>query len=107
MMIERKPVSFRHELKQLITQAEDRILAERLGRLFEHDSHAGPTGVYRVNSLYFDTPDDKALNQKIAGVSRREKFRLRYYGNDPSFLLSSSSVYSFCIAMISFLFSFL
>ena len=86
MMIEKTPISFRHELKHLITRGEDRILSERLGRLFAHDSHAGPEGVYQVNSLYFDTPDDKALTQKTAGVSGREKFRLRYYGSDTAFL---------------------
>ena len=77
---------FRHELKHLVTPAEDAVLASRLGRLLPRDSHAGETGKYRVNSLYFDTPDDKALVQKIAGVSDREKFRLRYYDDDLTFL---------------------
>ena len=39
----------------------------------DHDSHAGTGGCYQVTSLYFDTPDDKALRQKVSGVSRREK----------------------------------
>ena len=39
-----------------------------------------------MTSLYFDTPDDKALRQKVSGVSRREKFRIRYYGEDLSFI---------------------
>ena len=86
MMIEQSPVSFRHELKHLITPAEDRILTDRLGRLFHRDSHAGPGGVYTVNSLYFDTPDDRALTEKISGADRREKFRIRYYGDTPDFL---------------------
>lgn len=86
MMIEQSPVSFRHELKHLITPAEDRILTGRLGRLFHRDSHAGPGGVYTVNSLYFDTPDDRALTEKISGADRREKFRIRYYGDTPDFL---------------------
>ena len=86
MMIEKTPSVFRHELKHLVTPAEDAVLASRLGRLLPRDSHAGETGKYRVNSLYFDTPDDKALVQKIAGVSDREKFRLRYYDEDLSFL---------------------
>ncbi len=85
-MIEKRPSAFRHELKHLISPAESRILSERLGRLFPRDSHAGPDGMYRVNSLYFDTPDDKALCQKISGVDQREKFRLRYYGQEPRFL---------------------
>ena len=86
MMIEKNAALFRHELKHQITSAEDRIVSERLGRLFPRDSHAGPDGVYRVNSLYFDTPEDKALLQKTAGTDRREKFRLRYYGESPGFL---------------------
>ena len=86
MMIEKTPLAFRHELKHLITPAEDRIVSERLGRLFQRDSHAGPDGTYWVNSLYFDTPEDKAFLQKIHGVNEREKFRIRYYGDAPEFL---------------------
>ena len=86
MMIEKTPSVFRHELKHLVTPAEDAVLASRLGRLLPRDSHAGETGKYRVNSLYFDTPYDSALREKIDGVNRREKFRLRYYGADTSFL---------------------
>src|SRR5699024_5156683 len=41
---------------------------------------------YRVTSLYFDTPYDSALREKLDGVNRREKFRLRYYGTDTSFI---------------------
>ena len=34
--------------------------------------------------MYFDTPEDRALREKIDGVSRREKFRIRYYNGDVS-----------------------
>lgn len=86
MMIDRTPLTFRHEYKHLLSSPEDRILSARLGRLFPRDSHAGPEGTYRVYSLYFDTPDDRALRQKLDGTDSREKFRLRYYGNSPAFL---------------------
>lgn len=46
----------------------------------------GKEGSYRITSLYFDTPSDTALRQKLEGVDRREKFRLRYYGEDLSFI---------------------
>ena len=36
-------------------------------------------------SLYYDDPYDTALRQKLDGVDRREKFRLRYYGEKPAF----------------------
>ncbi len=39
-----------------------------------------------MSSLYFDTPNDKALRQKIDGVNCREKFRLRHYNGDLSFI---------------------
>lgn len=87
MAVEAKPpVKLRHELKYSIDPQDDFLLASRLRKLFQHDTNAGSHGSYRVSSLYFDTPYDKALRQKIDGVDRREKFRLRYYGEDPSFL---------------------
>ena len=62
------------------------MLSSRLRKLFLHDKNADSHGIYRVSSLYFDTPTDKALRQKIDGVNCREKFRLRYYGDDLSFI---------------------
>ena len=84
----RQPQSaaMRHEQKHLIRPEEALVLAGRLGKLFKRDSHAGEDGSYRVTSLYFDTPYDSALREKIGGVNRREKFRLRYYGEDTSFI---------------------
>ena len=45
------------------------------------DPHA-VGGKYFVRSLYFDTPTDTALREKLDGVNRREKFRIRYYNHD-------------------------
>ena len=81
-----KAPSLRHEWKHQINPQEDLVLSQRLGRLFPRDANAGPDGAYRVTSLYFDTPYDSALREKLDGVNRREKFRLRYYGTDLSFL---------------------
>ena len=80
------PVPMRHEYKHQISPSEDLVLSGRLRRLFAHDAHAGPDGSYRITSLYFDTPYDGALREKLDGVDRREKFRLRYYGDDPAWL---------------------
>lgn len=87
MMIKEKPaLPLRHELKHQISPGEDLVLSQRLRKLFPHDQHAGPSGTYRITSLYFDTPYDNALREKLDGVDRREKFRLRYYGTNTSFL---------------------
>ena len=75
----------RHELKHQISPQEDLVLSGRLRRLFPHDRHAGADGSYRVTSLYLDTPYDAALREKLDGVDRREKFRLRYYGKELAF----------------------
>ena len=81
-----KAPSLRHEWKHQINPQEDLVLSQRLRKLFSRDGNAGPDGAYRVTSLYFDTPYDSALREKLDGVNRREKFRLRYYGSDLSFL---------------------
>ena len=49
------------------------MLSSRLRKLFPHDSHAVPDGSYQVISLYFDTPYDTALREKLDGVDRRGK----------------------------------
>lgn len=81
-----RSAKLRHELKHSISQGEDRILSSRLRKLFSRDLNAGPDGSYRIRSLYFDTPNDTALRQRLDGVNCREKFRLRYYGDDLSFI---------------------
>ena len=81
-----EPLRLRHEVKHQLSPQEDLVLTSRLQKLFPRDGHAGPDGSYRVTSLYFDTPYDTALREKLDGVDRREKFRLRYYGERPDFL---------------------
>ena len=76
----------RHELKTVITKGDYYELNSRLGPLFSTDSHADAHGEYRVRSLYFDSPFDSALQDKKNGVPRREKFRIRLYNNDCSFI---------------------
>ncbi|MCI8624873.1 MAG: polyphosphate polymerase domain-containing protein [Lachnospiraceae bacterium] len=77
---------FRHEWKHEINQSDRIAIRQRLRAIMKADTHA-VNGVYTIRSLYFDTLSDKALREKIDGVSRREKFRLRYYNEDSSFIL--------------------
>lgn len=76
----------RHEYKHPITYQDYLIIAGRLKHLAGQDKHVGEDGTYRVRSLYFDNLSDKALREKIDGVDRREKFRIRYYNDDTSFI---------------------
>lgn len=75
-------MKLRHELKHVINYADYFLVKNRLRSLLHQDQHALAHGEYRVRSLYFDDPFDTALREKIAGVSHREKFRLRCYNED-------------------------
>lgn len=76
---------FRHEWKHEINTADCLALRARLGAAASPDGHA-PGGRYLIRSLYFDDWVDSALREKLDGVDRREKFRIRYYNGDPAFL---------------------
>lgn len=74
-------MDFRHEWKHEISRTDLLILRQRLGAVMSPDPHA-KNGRYFIRSLYFDTPDDRALREKLDGVSRREKFRIRLYDHN-------------------------
>ncbi len=78
-------MDFRHEWKIEITPADRLVLRRRLLAVARLDGHA-MGGAYRVRSLYFDTPGDRALREKLDGVNRREKFRIRTYNGNSSFI---------------------
>ena len=77
---------YRHELKYAITSADYLALRQRLRAVMKADPHVGVDGRYTIRSVYFDNYRDKALREKIDGVQRREKFRIRYYNDDFSFI---------------------
>jgi len=81
-----KEMKFRHEYKYSINQADAMAIRQRLSLLARPDTHVETNGKYRIRSLYFETPDDKALREKLEGINCREKFRIRYYNDDTSFI---------------------
>ena len=78
-------MKMRHEIKHEITYHDMIILRKRLQTVMKRDSYA-KEGIYKIRSLYFDNISDKALREKIDGVNHREKFRIRYYNDDTSFI---------------------
>lgn len=78
-------MEYRHEWKHEISRFDLLVLEKRLSAVAKRDSH-GTDGTYEIRSLYFDTADDKALREKLDGINIREKFRIRYYDRDPSFI---------------------
>ena len=79
-------MKFRHEFKHSINYSDYLSLRSRLQAVLKPDLKASETGVYIIRSLYFDNADDKVLCEKLDGLNKREKFRLRYYNNDPSYI---------------------
>lgn len=78
-------MKLRHEWKHEISYADLLVIRQRMSAVAKRDLHA-VNGKYVIRSLYFDTLSDKALREKIDGVSRREKFRIRYYNGDTTVL---------------------
>lgn len=77
---------FRHELKYRIGYAQYIELRSRLRTVMQSDMHTGADGRYLIRSIYFDNYMDKALREKTQGIPVREKFRIRYYNDDLSYL---------------------
>lgn len=80
-------LKYRHEYKFALSEGDYFSVRSRLRAVLRPDPHAGPAGEYRIRSVYFDNLEDKALREKLDGVNNREKFRVRYYNGDPSFLM--------------------
>lgn len=68
----------RLEAKYFVNSAEARAMAGALGNTLERDGYDRGQG-YFIRSLYFDSLENRAFEEKMAGVERRKKFRLRLY----------------------------
>ncbi len=79
-------MGLRHEYKYMVNLGDIVIIRSRLENIALRDSHCNDEGTYNVKSLYFDNYSDKALREKTDGVNIREKFRIRYYNSDLSFI---------------------
>lgn len=69
---------YRSERKYFISYSDAARLKTRLGAFLRSDEH-GEDGVYRVKSLYYDTPDGRDYREKLDGLEQRQKLRLRIY----------------------------
>jgi hypothetical protein len=72
----------RNELKYKISKQQSEIISKRLSEICKVDSNADAKGYYKVSSLYFDDYIDSALDDKLSGIVKRKKFRIRIYNGD-------------------------
>ena len=63
------------------------MLKSRLSEVMEIDSHTPPRGRYLIHSLYFDDYKDTSIYTTDSGLSDRFKWRIRYYGDDLSYII--------------------
>ncbi len=72
----------RYEYKYIFPAGQIDRLRSLILPFMELDRHAAESGgEYTVRSIYFDTPDLECYYQKLAGVKRRNKVRLRGYNS--------------------------
>ena len=71
----------------MLTNQELSLLKSRLSEVMEIDSHTPPGGRYLIHSLYFDDYKDTSIYTTDSGLSDRFKWRIRYYGDDLSYIV--------------------
>lgn len=74
----------RQEIKYPMSLLEYKRLEGKLKACLLQDEHAVKDGMYKVRSLYFDTPSERDRMDVLRGCENRHKIRLRVYSpGDP------------------------
>ena len=81
-----KGTKLRHEWKHIISFSDKAQIIAKLSTFCKPDPHYGAAS-YHIRSLYFDNVYDKALRERLNGQECREKFRIRYYNLDDSYIV--------------------
>ncbi len=58
------------------------MICQRLDAAFSKDTNADNDGSYLIHSLYFDDYLNSCANENEAGINKRKKYRIRYYGKN-------------------------
>jgi hypothetical protein len=77
-------MKYRHELKFFMNAHTSAVLKRRVAPVLLPDSHSG--GRYVVNNLYLDDQYGTSYQQKALNSFSRDKYRIRFYNNDLSFI---------------------
>lgn len=72
----------RHELKFYINHSDYEYARHVLGKLMQKDSYQKEDEGYFIRSLYFDDIANSSVEEKLAGIEFRDKYRLRIYEFD-------------------------
>ena len=78
---------YRNEWKYYLTNQDLALLNSRLSEVLEKDPYTPRSGRYLIHSLYFDDYKDTSLYATEAGLSKRYKWRIRYYNNELNYIV--------------------
>lgn len=78
---------YRNEWKYSLTNQELSLLKSRLSEVMELDPHTPEKGRYVIHSLYFDDYKDTSVYTTDSGLSKRFKWRIRYYDEDINYIV--------------------
>lgn len=78
---------YRHEKKYIINESQIEILKHRLKPIMKLDPNIKKNEFYTIRSLYFDDYNDTNLKQVINGISKRFKYRIRFYNNNHEYIM--------------------
>jgi len=80
------PIRYRYEHKYIINPQTAAILRGRAVGVMQPDAYADKDGGYTVCNVYLDDRYDSFYHAKQLGHYSRDKYRLRYYNGDLSFI---------------------
>jgi hypothetical protein len=80
-MADEKEIQFRHELKYNVDLLQYQVLQRKISVLLKPDPNMGKKSSYNIRTLYYDDVNESALCDKVSGVSKRKKYRMRIYNH--------------------------
>lgn len=79
-------MDYRSELKHYITYQDYEIIKSRISKVLKIDQNTNENLEYKIRSIYFENFNDKVLQEKLLGLNKRDKFRIRLYNDDATFI---------------------
>lgn len=80
-------MDFRSELKHYINYQDYLIIRSKISNFLTLDKNVYKDSFeYKIRSIYFDNFNNKVLEEKLLGLNKRDKFRIRLYNDDDSFI---------------------
>lgn len=77
---------YRHEYKYQCAMQKLLQIRNQVEPIMQIDSNASEDGIYTIRSLYFDDYDNRCYYENVNGTDPREKFRIRIYNGNASFI---------------------